>query len=177
MDTAYKSFGGYGQSPLSNNPNWIMQQHQRLPPAAGGSPLPAFVPNTQLSSQSNHSSMPFTLFTACILAFIMYTMMKVLPARFGDSRPKCIGRDWSSNSKCRTRAPITDLRYDKRRLARMSRDERARQLILHHGSKNVSRAMKFLIGELEKQKRLLIAESNLSGNADIDCTCSCHPKG
>jgi len=42
----------------------------------------------------------------------------------------------------------------------MNREERARQLILHHGGRNVSRAIRFLATELEKQKLHLFNQTN-----------------
>lgn len=81
---------------------------------------------------------------------------------------------------------------DKRKLARMSREERIRQLILRHGGKNVSTAIRFLASELEKQKQSLFHSlvnetNNKSQNGGLTnigqdepdeqaghCECACH---
>lgn len=52
----------------------------------------------------------------------------------------------------------------------MSREERVRQLILRHGGKNVSTAIRYLAAELNKHKLQLLAQHNLTNI----CNCSCH---
>lgn len=64
---------------------------------------------------------------------------------------------------------------DKRKLTRLSREERMRELIIHHGGRNVSSAVRFLAKELERNKRLLMA--SLASQASVTCHCSCHADG
>lgn len=115
--------------------------------------------------------MSLVLFMAGIISLVVYTMMRMLTARLDVSRPlngpQRAGWPTARAANMETR----DLGRDKRKLARMSREERARELILHHGGRNVSSAIRFLVGELEKQKHLLF-ESLLEESKS--CTCSCH---
>lgn len=198
MSSAHNRFGRL--SPLTDGPD-LRQQHRPGPgPGPGapfGSPLTsAFVEHGHLlvASQAGQSFMSLTIFAGCIMALIMYTILKMLTVRFGGARQPRAGssvgpanrrEDKSHMGRARR---VTDLRQDKRKLAKLSREERTRQLILHHGGKNVARAMRFLIGELESQKQQLIAESgrptgwsspssgdaNPVERAEACCSCSCH---
>lgn len=65
---------------------------------------------------------------------------------------------------------MRDSWLDKRRLSSMSREERVRQLILRHGGRNVSTAIRYLAAELNKHKQQLLAGQDLFNT----CACTCH---
>lgn len=198
MRTAYNSFSGYRQSQFANEPRMASlhqngHHHHRASAFSDARPGPfhTFAQNTQ-SQSGGIQSMSFALVMACVMGLIMFVIMKLLTSRFGKSHEPSGKTNARPNKSSRlhgqARFTTTDLRQDKRKFAGLSREERARQLILHHGSKNVSKAMRFLIGELEKQKQQLLAEGD-SNTASMNqfgettrtisqsCSCSCHPKG
>lgn len=150
------------------------------------------------------SSISLVLFTATIVALIIFTLMKLFSSQFrpstsslrGKSRSKLNGdqpddeTDHRCASKHATKQATSkhqqqqqqqqrskylnlnnydahDQRRDKRKLSgRLSREERTRQLILQHGGKSVSKAIRFLISELEKQKQLLVAQTSNTSMTD-----------
>lgn len=93
----------------------------------------------------------FTLFTASVIGLIIYTIVKMVTAKVS---PKYNRND--PFAACRNSETVTkDIVHDRRKLMRMNRDDRVKQLIRHHGGKNVSSAIKFLANELEKQRKIL----------------------
>lgn len=97
--------------------------------------------------------------------------MKALGARLNDrTLDQNIYTSRFSRSKQDTKSSL-----DKRKLARMNREERIRELIRQHGGKNVSTAIKFLATELEKEKKSLV--KNLSQAETFRCLCNCHHTG
>lgn len=136
--------------------------------------LPAFAKNSRYPSHNGQSSLSLTIFTAFIVAIIVYTLLKMLTGRFGSGTRGEVHE--SSYGKHMRKPTTTDLRRDRRKITRLSREERARKLILHHGGKNVSNAIRFLVAELEKQKQQLLEDNNkLSDNSSTcSCSCTCH---
>jgi len=124
------------------------------------------------ATQTSQSSLSLTVFTGCIVAMIVYTFMKTLSARFKGPSQHIEEPDQNKGS-ADSYEKVRDLRYERRRLARMSEGERVRRLMKYHGGKNVSAAIRFLANELGKQKRLLT--EGLSGESP--CNCSCHDGG
>lgn len=125
--------------------------------------------------------------------------MSYLSARFGSNERSSSlhQQDYKLSGGCAaSRAgrlgEASDLGRDKRKLARLSRGERVRRLIKHHGGRNVSSAIRFLACELGKQKRQLF-ESLLAEQAAMaiaspmdvpvvepsagECGCPCHGVG
>lgn len=49
---------------------------------------------------------------------------------------------------------------------RMNKEERVNYLIMHHGGRNVSSAIKFLVREMEKQKQILSENLILESQGD-----------
>lgn len=131
------------------------------------------IPGTNLNyrQQEQQSSTLLSIYTACIIVLVIYTMMKALGARLnGGTLDQNTFINHSSRSKQDTKSSL-----DKRKLARMSREERIRELIRQHGGKNVSTAIKFLATELEKEKKSLV--KNLSQAGMFRCLCNCHHSG
>lgn len=144
-----------------------------------------------------------TLFTASLIGLIIYTMAKMLSARLfpGDSRrhrhryhhnnnrtgKKCFGSTDDLYQRPDEATRCTDLRQQRRELLKLSREERVRRLIQHHGGRNVSQAIRFLAAELREQKnsilKSLLMEQDRSNEAAAPagdyndpsaCVCSCH---
>lgn len=105
-------------------------------------------------------------------------MMKALSTRFGNY--KYYGRTVEARNKPTDCFNGEDMgrkgsRFgvrERRKWARMGREEKVRELVRQHGGVNVSTAIRFLGTELEKQKRLLV--ENLSENLAYSCSCLCH---
>lgn len=167
------------------------------------------------------SSISLVLFSASIIALIMFTIMKLFSARFGSAstrmRARAVGEYASSRNHARRanqddcdRASVKTTtrvaceqkqqqqrqqqraeylhvndcdRRDKKK-SRMNREERTRQLILRHGGRSVSKAIRFLISELERQKQHLIEGSSTATKSNTNqqqgelvvncCNCPCH---
>lgn len=152
-----------------------------------GSPHIGFkAPHRLLQTQT--TLMPITLFTASVFALILYVLMKVLNAKLNPNRYKYNSVDLKTGEIKRGTLTSQSGRFsskpiDRRKLSKMTREERAKQLILHHGGKNISRAIRFLVDELERQKLQLMDESKkfveermCQQNFDGEkiCLCSCH---
>lgn len=172
LRSAYRSLEGFGQSPLSGNPSFSLD----VASLGSGHPTRGHFGGAAQSQQS--STIPLTIFTASIIVLIIYIMMKTLTARFCNHQLQSNYKHKATTRRIRSAnqsgfpyEETNDLRSDKRKLAKMSREERARELILRHGGKNVSSAIRFLVAELEKQKQLLC--QNLSETVS-SCCCSCH---
>lgn len=151
--------------------------------------------NYKNNNHTGHSSMSLTIFTAFIIAIIIYTLMRMLSSKFGENkqgtRQQGLHYDIRRSYNAASQTKITDtgpLRwFDKRKPTRSNREQRVRDLILQHGGKNVSSAVRFLICELEKQKQSLAAslvptkanavEFNQQLAAAQACACSCHGPG
>lgn len=110
-------------------------------------------------------------FITTTVPLIIYTTLRILRARFVgcNEYQKTNHHSGAANKAKLSRA---DTAIDKRKLARLSREERVRELIIHHGGRNVSSAVRFLASELEKNKQLLLA--SLTRRENITCQCSCH---
>jgi len=139
--------------------------------------------------RSQGSPLSMTVFTATIITLIIYVFMKLLSCK-----SRKAGELHTSSKEKIGLSPTGDLDgghspprpLDRRKLQRMNREERARQLILHHGGKNVSRAIRFLVTELEKQKLHLFNQTNCQmqeqpreeseeeTNVRVRCGCTCH---
>lgn len=119
--------------------------------------------------QNGNQSTAFTIFTSSIIALIIYTLVKMLKTRFG--RQNIFKRRNSCKYFTKNKKETKDLRQDRKRLVRLTREERVRELILHHGGKNVSSAIKFLAAELERQKGQLFESLSESHST---CHCTCH---
>jgi hypothetical protein len=174
------SLAGYG-SPLSSP---LMQPHTGNLKQALNTIAQATA--SQRPADQGQSTVPLSLFTAAIMALVIFSFLKLAsPGRQKDRNFHNHGKDPAQGHE---RAQST---WGRRELPRMNRNERARQLIMQHGSKNVSRAIKYLINELERQKLHLIqggsslAENRIpnSNSNNIDgvdddsshcCPCSCH---
>lgn len=60
----------------------------------------------------------------------------------------------------------------KRGRVRLSKEDRARQLILQHGGRNVTAAIRIISSQLEQQRAYLSKESR---SKELDkCACACH---
>lgn len=135
--------------------------------------------STQTASQA--SPLLLALLYALVLAMIVYATMRRLSTKcspLGATKSAA-----ASISDAYRRTPRNAGKpLDRRKLQKMSREERTRQLILRHGGKNVSQAIKFLANELAKQKlqlleenqRLLSEAGQLAANFELSCDCSCH---
>lgn len=145
----------------------LRQQSSLQAPLSGdflGQSLNSFAQATNANSptKQNTSMIGLSLFTSAIMALVLLVVMKLTSSK--------------ATSGQRGR-PRFNLGYDqtngRRKRFKMSRDERARQIILRHGNKNVSHALKILAAELQRQKSELIQGEVRSKNAS-DCDCSCH---
>lgn len=172
-----------------------------LGPSGGGS----FVQDARRLAAQNDSksSIAFILFSASIIALIMFTLMKLLSAKLGSNyaantrrydkshdastgHDKCPGTATTRRQQARC-SDDSDLSYhDKKKMSKLSREERTRKLLLRHGGKNLSTAIRFIINEFETQKRLLIAQSGgvvsdglgqHEAMSHCSCDCSCHLGG
>lgn len=119
-------------------------------PALGRNALPP------ATAATDRSSILLSLFTSCLVALILYMLMRMLSSKFSQhSQDKYLtNQDYKKKRRLMTES---NLNNDRKRPGKINRDERARQLIMLHGGKNVSSAIKFLVDELEKQKQLLRA--------------------
>lgn len=179
--SAYNSLlAGHGRSPLTRDPSFAQSPEAATVMAAaattGSHLLPVGLPSAFGSSQVSgskleQSSMLFTMFTTCIVALVIYTMMNMLSNKLTGGMSMSNNRHHQADGlghqgyhQANTRT--TDLRRDKRKLTRMNRDERVRRLISHHGGKNVSNAIRFLVSELAKQKLSLI--EGLAANGELE---------
>ena len=205
MGKSHRSLKSYGQSTQVHLPELAEtgQYPNILPGHSGGS----FAQNARRLATQNtsQSSISFILFTACIIALIMFSVMKLLSAKFKtasmryDKSQFASKTDHGDHDECPGTAERrkqrqqqarcsydNDLSYsDKKKLSRLSREERTRRLIMRHGGKSVSSAIRFIISEFEEQKRQLMAQSGV-GATNPDgvgrheatsngcCDCSCH---
>lgn len=184
MRSVYRSVEGFSQSKLTHykEPSFASES-SLFSSSLSSEQLDHFIRSqhklgatTNYHHQQQQSSTLLSIYTACIIALIIYTLMKGLGARFNDKFGRRAGI-YQSNYHCsRSNREERDIRstVDKRKLTRMSRGERIRELIRQHGGKNVSSAIKFLATELEKQKQSLL--ENLSHERSI-CSCHCHYTG
>ena len=169
--SAKRSLDGYGQS-IGHDSGRLGAIRSQFAGAAESS-------HYQVGA-GGQSQVPLTLFTACLVVLVAYTTLKLLSVRLNGnckSRYSHKATEEEDDDEQDGRRQIErDFGCDRRKFARLNREQRARQLILHHGGRNVAEAMKFLALELERQKRQLIVESNLEGNDEglLSCLCNCH---
>lgn len=107
------------------------------------------------------------------MSLIIYTLIKLVSSKFGASNHR-VHLNYQVNSKDSAEnnyvGSAADSWLDKRKLASMSREERVRQLILRHGGRNVSTAIRYLAAELNNHKQQLLAQEGLVSL----CACTCH---
>lgn len=141
-----------------------------------------------------------TIFTASVIGLIIYTMAKMFSARLlppGDgyqggmncfsslATAAAAAKDvqqtssadfYFKNSTTGT-SRCSDLRKQRRQLLKISREERIRRLISHHGGRSVSQAIRYLASELREQKLYILKSliERATNDADpTECACSCH---
>lgn len=108
--------------------------------------------------------------------------MKMLSAKFGVNRgDRNIAYDRWTNCNGTTKIRGTNAGSKRcRDRHKLTREERLRELILQHGGKNVSSAVRFIIEELKKQKHSLVNNESNKGSQQesfndlCSCSCSCH---
>lgn len=121
------------------------------------------------SSQQPYSVW-LTIFSACVLTLIIYTFLKLLTGKLTSQQSaNPIAKGYLSSQTKRDRNLGS---ADKRIRVRLSREERAKQLILMHGGKNVTTAIRIIASQLEEQK-LRLGKSQ-SFESSHECTCACH---
>lgn len=124
-----------------------------------------------------------TLFTASMIGLIII-YIKMLAARLpragsGGRTNDRTGKNCfaPADSYRGAETNCSDLRRHKRELLKLSREERVRRLILHHGGRNVSQAIRFLASELKEQKYSILKsfiERKPDENVSSACACLCH---
>lgn len=158
----YRSLDGYGQSSMREGgrasvPD-LTSNHGSFPKILNRA--------SQIQGGQQQYSATLSIFSAIIITLIAYTMLKMLTARLSNHQSVKPGKRKENSHYCTSGSKLSLGRVR----ARQSREERARQLILRHGGKSVTAAIRVLANELEGQKRTL----NDSPPDDLACDCVCH---